>query len=195
MIGGVNFQPGSLSESPERGRSSPQSVQEAIKVLSLRLPKVVGARAMAPGQLLTSPGSGGNPMIDSVVNQVLSRYFPTSAPSPGAAPAFGGPSAPSPGAAPVLAPRPGDVRSTPAPTRMPRITPVETGQPPSLSPPGVYAPPPAPNAPPGPPVRFDNNPPPREVFQTPTSPDPPVDRPDAPMDLIDIFRRKFGRDV
>lgn len=190
MIGGVSFQPGSQQDATQRPGSSPsQGVQEAIKVLSLRMPKVVGARAMAPGQLLNAQGSGGNPLIDSVVNQVLARYFPTDAPPMTQAPSLGG--------APVLGPRPGESSTmppSPMPSRMPRITPIETGQSPTISPPGVYAPPPAPNAPTGPPVRFDSNPPPKEVFETPASPNPPVEQPgrDAPIDLLDIFRRKYG---
>lgn len=78
MIGGVNFQPGSFDQEQQRQRSqngSAQGVQEAIKVLSLRLPKVVGAQAVSPRALLSSPGSGGNPRVDSLVQSVLSRMF------------------------------------------------------------------------------------------------------------------------
>lgn len=89
---GVNFQPGGGSGgSGNRPQGGNNSVQEAIKVLSLRLPRVVGAQAVSPQALLSSPGSGGNPRVDSVVNQVWQRLFP----SPGASaetaqmPAFG----------------------------------------------------------------------------------------------------------
>ncbi len=80
MIPGVNFQPGTPGYG-EQGPSRPQSgsnqgVQEAIKVLSLRLPKVVGARSVAPAPLLTSQGSGGSPHVDSIVESVLARVFP-----------------------------------------------------------------------------------------------------------------------
>lgn len=72
---GVSFQPGS-SRTPAYSQKG-NGVQEAIQMLSLRLPKMVGARAVAPQALLTSPGSGDNPRVDSVVNQVLARMFPT----------------------------------------------------------------------------------------------------------------------
>jgi hypothetical protein len=79
---GVNFQPGGGQDlqAQNQQRPSPGSgVQEAIKVLSLRLPKVVGAQAAAPMALLGGSGTGGS-RIDSVVNQVLSRIMPTGQP-------------------------------------------------------------------------------------------------------------------
>lgn len=92
---GINFQPGMSGYSGSGSRSgnggnSNAGVQEAIKVLSLRLPKVVGAQGIAPQALLSSQGSGGS-RVDSVVNTVLGRMFPSgqqeaSAPSFGTAP-------------------------------------------------------------------------------------------------------------
>src|SRR5688572_3321475 len=80
MIGGVNFQPGGgPNGNPEQPRNGNAGVQEAIKILSLRLPKVVGAQAAAPMALLTSQGGGGN-RVDSVVNQILARIMPTGQP-------------------------------------------------------------------------------------------------------------------
>jgi len=85
MTPGVSFQPSSPEQEqqnqPTNGRppGSPHGVQEAIKVLSLRLPKVVGAQAVAPSALLKSSGSGGRPHVDSVVQQVLQKYFPNNA--------------------------------------------------------------------------------------------------------------------
>lgn len=79
MIGGVNFQPGSLQQEQQRRQEqtgSAQGVQEAIKVLSLRLPKTVGAQATVAPQLLNSQGSGGRPHVDSIVESVLAKYFP-----------------------------------------------------------------------------------------------------------------------
>ena len=77
MIGGVNFQPGGgQGLDPQQAKPSQGSgVQEAIKVLSLRLPKVVGAQAAAPMALLGGSGAQGS-RVDSVVNQVLSRIMP-----------------------------------------------------------------------------------------------------------------------
>lgn len=90
MTPGIAFQPGAeqADQQQAQGRSASPSnnVQEAIKVLSLRLPKVVGARSVAPSPLLSSQGSNGNSRVDSVVNSVMSRMFPTQ----------GGPAAPSP---------------------------------------------------------------------------------------------------
>ena len=96
---GVSFDPASEDQQRTTGTTPPPTgVQEAIRVLSLRLPRVVGANAVAPSALIGSPGGSGR--VDSIVQQVLSRYFPTGA---GAAPA--GPGGPPP--APVLsAPRP-----------------------------------------------------------------------------------------
>lgn len=79
MISGISFQPtddkGYNPGGQPRSAAPSNPVQEAIKVLSLRLPKVVGAQGMAPSPLLTSQGSGGNARVDSVVNQVLARMF------------------------------------------------------------------------------------------------------------------------
>jgi len=82
MIGGVNFQPGSLDQEQQRrqqSQGSAQGVQEAIKVLSLRLPKVVGAQSIAPSALLNSQGGGGSPHVDSIVESVMAKMFPGAA--------------------------------------------------------------------------------------------------------------------
>lgn len=75
MIGGVSFQPGG-ADPTKATKSSQGNVQEAIKVLSLRLPKTVGAKALAPAALLNAQGSGGNTRVDSVVSTVLNRFLP-----------------------------------------------------------------------------------------------------------------------
>lgn len=102
MISGVNFQPGGQQGDPSQSRPS-SGVQEAIKVLSLRLPKVVGAQGMSPQALLTAQGSGGS-RVDSVVNQVLARILPT------------GPQSTPPGQSPmprVVGPREGESGTMP----------------------------------------------------------------------------------
>ncbi len=56
--------------------------QEAISVLKLRFPKLFGASAPAPSQLLTSPGSGGlpaqgmgqSPAIQAILQAVLGSF-------------------------------------------------------------------------------------------------------------------------
>src|SRR5689334_6587977 len=80
---GDRFQPGGDDSFKHRqnqqiqSRGSAEGVQEAIKCLSLRLPKVVGAQASAPTPLLTSGGSEGSPRVHSMVQQVMQQYFPT----------------------------------------------------------------------------------------------------------------------
>lgn len=89
MLGniGVSFQPGAYQGNGQQNGQNGQgplgggAVQEAIKILSLRLPKVVGAQAAAPSMLLTSAGSGGNPRVDSVVDRIMRRMLPGSAPN------------------------------------------------------------------------------------------------------------------
>ena len=79
---GKSFQPGEDNKAVQAGEARGSGVQEAIKVLSLRLPKVVGAQGMTPMPLLQSQGSGGNPRVDSIVQSVLSKIFPTGQAAP-----------------------------------------------------------------------------------------------------------------
>src|SRR5262245_7496727 len=83
---GVSFQPGqnrdSNLEAERRATGQYQGVQEAIKILSLKLPRVVGANAVAPSALLTAQGSGGHPSVDSMVEKVLQKYFPQASQMP-----------------------------------------------------------------------------------------------------------------
>lgn len=81
---GVTFQPGPGGDQTNDIVKAKASVQEAIKILSMRLPKQVGPNALAPAALLNAQGSGGNPRIDSVVNTVMGRMFPTGEPTSGA---------------------------------------------------------------------------------------------------------------
>lgn len=99
ITGGVSFQPGSLEDPSQRrtgtGNGSQQGVQEAIRVLSLRLPKVMGSQAPVAAPLLTAPGSGGAPHVDSIVQQVLQRYLPNDQSPAPSAPMVGPSMAPS----------------------------------------------------------------------------------------------------
>ena len=196
MIAGVNFQPGQIQGGGTQPRPKQgNSVQEAIKILSLRLPKQVGPNALAPSALLNAQGSGGNPRIDSVVNTVMSRMFPTGdAPAP-AAPVLG-PSAGENNTMPVSSPirldgntRPPD--NTPLSSMMPTAA---TGPaPPRFTPgttvpgPGYELPPdlrPAPNAPDQPGAA-----PP--VLPTPPGPSaPPEPTQDPWNDLMEYLRRR-----
>lgn len=105
---GVSFQPGADDrENQQNGNGSQRpsggGVQEAIRILSLRLPRVLGAQAASSLPLLTSQGSGGNPRVDAIVNQVMSRMPPAQAQAggPPAMPTFGG--QPVPDYAPIMA--------------------------------------------------------------------------------------------
>jgi len=106
---GVNFQPGTdQQQQGQNGQTRPssQGVQEAIKVLSLRLPRHPITNGVAPAPLLQSRGGQGNPQVDSVVQQILQRMFPQAAPQgqappPMAAPMLSSPQAPPPAPAPA----------------------------------------------------------------------------------------------
>lgn len=69
---GASFQPG--QDKTQGGtRSGAQAAQEAVRVLSLRFPKVVGGSAPAPAPLLQTGGSGGNPFANSAVGMTQQR--------------------------------------------------------------------------------------------------------------------------
>ena len=62
MAYGLSFMPGGDNAGGNANRQDEARVtpaQEAIKLLSLRLPSVVGARALAPNTLMQSPGGAG----------------------------------------------------------------------------------------------------------------------------------------
>ena len=82
---GYRFSPLQRPE-PGEGRRSPggaSTPQEAIRVLSLRVPQVVGARSLAPGPLLNAPGASGitsplgTPQAPNLggVEEILRRLF------------------------------------------------------------------------------------------------------------------------
>ena len=92
---GVSFLPGQGQNGPEarQGGQRQNQVQEAIKILSLRLPKVFGAQSLAPGQLLTAPGGMGQP---GARGNVTAQAFAQLAGLPPSMAAPGGPGGPSP---------------------------------------------------------------------------------------------------
>ena len=74
---GIQFLPGAQGENgPTSPRGGGDPIQEAVRILSLRLPRVVGAQAIAPQALLTSPGGAANPFIDTLVDMILRRVMP-----------------------------------------------------------------------------------------------------------------------
>lgn len=81
---GVSFDPAQdpyqqHGQSGPNASTAPRGIQEAIKILSLRLPKVLGANAVSPRALLTAPGAGGSP-VDGVVQRIIQKYFPQASP-------------------------------------------------------------------------------------------------------------------
>lgn len=75
---GVSFLPGTEAQQHGNGagasRSPNRGVQEAVQILSLRLPKVYGTRPIAPAPLLTGPGGMGQPAAKgNVVAQALAQ--------------------------------------------------------------------------------------------------------------------------
>lgn len=125
---GLSFQPGA-DQNDSQPQGPPNPVQEAVRLLSLRLPSVVGARAISPQALLQAPGqaglgaglSGGNALLEWLKRLLQSSG--TGMP-PQAMGAFGGPDTTSDWLTQEtnLGPRP------PRPTTTPRIIPQETGE-------------------------------------------------------------------
>lgn len=71
---GVSFVPNGQGDPMNRQQPGQASgappLQQAIQMLSLRLPRVVGANALAPGQLLNAPGGmggSGNPLLEALL--------------------------------------------------------------------------------------------------------------------------------
>lgn len=122
---GISFMPGAQGDQGNNPQQTP--VQQAIQTLSLRIPRVVGAGSLAPGQLLNAPGGaglGGNPNSAALLEQIRRMLF-------------GGGSVPGPGQFhPALPHLPGEPGGTP------RVIP---GEPPNA--PREVAGPPTPEVP------------------------------------------------
>lgn len=218
---GVSFLPGADPGSGMKTANSPGTrnpVQEAIQVLSLRLPKVFGARALAPAPLLTGPGGLGQPAAKGNVSaQALAGLA-------GLPPSMAPPSMPAPMLPPLtLPPRPADdtprmptFAPSPAPDTSsdddapyeaprsgggPTVFGAPSPQPPPVVHPPTYTPPPASTPPPR--VTPGDGSPPVEIQPLPgPSPEPPVYEPPpvftpspSPPDvqsLLDLYDSVFG---
>ena len=116
---GVSFLPGGDAQYKRpQGTSAP--LQEAIKVLSLRVPRVVGANPLAPLALLTGQGGGGMP--SGIVETLLRALTPPeSAPPVAAIPGPMTPQAPAPTLAGPMVPQPAvpSMLGAPAPSSAP----------------------------------------------------------------------------
>jgi hypothetical protein len=68
---GVSFAPTFENALDGSRRGSMEGLQQAMKIISLRLPRVIGARPIAPASLLQSPGAGGADPYGGAVIQTL----------------------------------------------------------------------------------------------------------------------------
>lgn len=147
---GVSFSP--INAAPPAGQGTPQSpLQDAIKILSFRMPKVVGAYSPSP--------LAGN-LGDSVADNWLMNLFKGLLPggespvpgAPGAPPPFGFPGSGASGGSGGGTPPPtwtGAPPPGPPPQAPPPVVQFEPpGIPPVLPPIGPPAPPPPPEVPP-----------------------------------------------
>jgi len=118
---GLSFAPLKTDQANGNGQpTGPAPIQEAIRVLNLQIPKVVGARALAPGPLLTAPGAAGVPGaggLDALLRRLLAQLVP--GPAQNAGPAMGGPQGGLPAMGPAMA-------SAPPPRITPGIQPGDT---------------------------------------------------------------------
>jgi hypothetical protein len=118
MAFGQSFMPGADEETGVERKPGAAPIQEAIRVLSLRMPRVVGAGGISPQPLLNSMGAGGL-NVQGGLEQFLQMLFgqmpgqgsqqmqPMSAPGamPGQMPGAGGMQAPGMGAGAAPPPR------------------------------------------------------------------------------------------
>ncbi len=206
---GTSYSPLSQEDPTQRKPLAGRPVQEAIKMLSLRMPRVQGAQALAPSALLNAPGSQGMSMeaLRKLLQQLSGGGAAT--PASAAAPSLAPPSLPSPavpslaptfpptpatpsygGMAPTLAP-PAAPSFAPAPTpaipAAPSLAPAETSAS-WMSPPPAPPPPPEPTPTPAPWVPPTAPTPTPEPTPTPPPwvPPPPAPPPTAPAPSFEV---------
>lgn len=84
---GISFFPGA-TDAGRRPEATMTPGQQIIRLLSLRLPSVIGAQGLAPAPLLQGPGAAGlSPMqlqwlVQRLLQQFQGQQFPGQAPSP-----------------------------------------------------------------------------------------------------------------
>jgi len=101
---GLTFSPTATTDPTKAQRDPNAPVQEAIRTLSLRIPKVLGARGMAPAPLLNGPGAAGvmNPqgmdlerllrmLFGQMTGQTPAQSAPGTAPLSPSSASFGAP--------------------------------------------------------------------------------------------------------
>lgn len=78
---GLSFAPIGNPNEPERGQSGPVNpVQEAIKVLNLKIPRIGGQASPIPHALLAGLGSAGSSPLEQILAQLFGQGL--SAPAP-----------------------------------------------------------------------------------------------------------------
>src|SRR5687767_4958812 len=108
-------------DAPQQG--SIEGLPAAIKILSLRMPKFLGARGLAPDDLMHNRGAAGqDPFASSVMQTLISTLLaPSGTPNPVIIPGQTGPE----GGTLTEAPPPLETSATPIPgQRPPRLPPV-----------------------------------------------------------------------
>ena len=139
---GVSFSPLARSGGGSGGTAA-QPVQEAIRVLSLRVPQVAGARAIAPQPLLNAPGAAsvaapmgtpGAPAVGGLAEILRKRFGLMGPTSPGTVPL---PSAAHGGGWLPEGPLAGGASAPPPPMPSPRVI---VGVQPGAAPPATPSP-------------------------------------------------------
>ena len=101
---GISFSPLDSGDSGNSKTGPTNPVQEAIKILSFRMPTVVGAGAPSPGALMGGPSGNGTQIGNDIAEQWIRRFLmgqggqagTSSAGQPGAPQQPSGPSGVSP---------------------------------------------------------------------------------------------------
>ena len=121
---GISFVPGAQRDQIEQQGGQPSGLspaQSAVQMLSLRLPRVAGAQALAPGALLASPGAAGQQMGSAMSNPLLQALLRLAGLLGGPEGLPGGPAMAPMGGFTPTAPRiiPGEFDRMPGPGMMP----------------------------------------------------------------------------
>jgi len=84
---GISFFPGAEQQDRAAELSTAQ-LDDVVQLLALRLPRLLGAKPIAPGELLRSPGSAGSP-IPAIPATIFNRFLTPGGHAP--MPSGGGP--------------------------------------------------------------------------------------------------------
>lgn len=74
---GASFAPTNDNALDAKRRGSLEGLPQAIQILSMRMPRFLGARGIAPEQLLNAPGAqGADPFLPAVIQTMLQTLAP-----------------------------------------------------------------------------------------------------------------------